>query len=323
MRKLFIAAVLVFSPVLALAQAFAPNESRESLSQSIQKYRTSGNLSEAARSLSQAINLGEKTYGPRSREVAEDFDTLSDVLSEDAKYAEAETALKAALAIYATVEGPERTTNVFYVSRLASLVGRQQRFAEAERLYREVLAVEIREQGVESPLTLSNLAELYHLAKDYPKSEAAYRKILELESLEPGSGFTLGAIERLGRVYEEQGKFEQAEAFYRREADADQTTLPHGHLRTIALLNDLGLFYERRGRLQEAEAYYTRALEQFDGVASDSGLMDSNLATAIENYSRLLQSEGHLANPSSMGLAPRQSETDLPPCVDRFRLTPI
>lgn len=295
MRRLFIATVLVLSPMLALAQAFAPDESRESLSQSIEKYRTSGNLSEAARSLRQAINLDEKTYGPRSREVAEDFDTLSDVFSEDSKYAEAEAALKAALAIYAIVEGPERATNVFYMSRLASLAGRQQRFAEAERLYQEVLAAKIREQGVESPETLSDLAELYHLAKDYPKSEAVYRKVLELESLEPGSGFTLGAIERLGRVYEEQGKFEQAEALYRREAGADQTTLPRGNLCIIALLNDLGSFYERRGRLQEADAYYTRALEQFDGFAPDSGLMDSNLATVIENYARLLRSVGHLA----------------------------
>lgn len=295
MRKLFITTVLLFSPVLTLAQAFAPDESRESLSQSIERYRSSGNLSEAARSLRHAINLDEKTYGPRSREVAEDFDSLSDIFSEDSKYAEAETALKAALAIYAIAEGPERTTNVFYVSRLASLAGRQQRFAEAERLYQEVLTAKIREQGVESPETLSDLAELYHLAKNYPKSEATYSKVLELQSPEPGSGFTVGAIERLGRVYEEQGKFEQAEALYRSEADFDQTTLPRGNLCTIALLNDLGLFYERQGRLQEAEAHYRRALEQFDGAASDNGLMDSNLAIVIENYARLLRTEGDSA----------------------------
>lgn len=295
MRKLFIPAALLFFPALVLAQAFVPDESRESRSQSIQKDDTSGNLSEAARLLRQAIDLDEKTYGPGSREVAEDFDRLSDVFSEDTKFAEAESALKTALAIYAIVEGPERSTNLFYLNRLANLASRQQRFAEAERIYQEVLAAQIREQGVESPETLSNLAELYRLGKNYPKSEAVYTKVLELQSLEPGSGFTLGAIERLGRIYEEQGKFEQAEALYRKEADADQATLPHGNLCTIALLNHLGLFCERRGRLQEAEAYYTRALEQFDGVPSDKGLMASNLAIVIENYARLLRSEGHLA----------------------------
>lgn len=61
---------------------------------------------------------------------------------------------------------------------------------------------------------------------------------------------------------------------------------------TIAELNDLGLFYERRERWQEAEQYYKRALAQFDGLAPDASLIDSNLATVIENYDRLLSAEG-------------------------------
>jgi tetratricopeptide (TPR) repeat protein len=126
------------------------------------------------------------------------------------------------------------------------------------------------------------------------ESEAIYRKVIELNSLEPGSGVTLGAIERLSTVYEEQGKFEQAEALYRNAVDTSQMSLPRGHLAPIAELNDLGLFCERRERLQEAEAYYRRALEQFDGLAPDAALMDSNLATVIENYARLLRNEGRL-----------------------------
>jgi hypothetical protein len=54
--------------------------------------------------------------------------------------------------------------------------------------------------------------------------------------------------------------------------------LQHGDLTTIAELNDLGLFCERQKRFQEAEEYYKRALGQFDGLASDGSLMDSNLA---------------------------------------------
>lgn len=288
-----ISCLLLYSS-MTLAQATPPNETRESISQTIQKYLGSGSLPEAEKSLNLLLNLDEKTYGRSSHEVAEDFDTLSDVLSEDGKYAEAETALKAALAIYAVVEGPERTSNSFYLSRLASLAGRQQRFAEAEKVYEEILTTQSKEQGFESPLTLADLAELYHAAKDYEKSVAAYRKVIESKSLEPGSGVTLGAIERLSTVYEEQGKPEEAEPLYRKAVETNLTSLPHGHLVTIAELNDLGLFYERRKRSQEAEEYYKRALEQFDDLASDSGLMDSNLAIVIENYARLLRDEGRL-----------------------------
>ena len=114
-------------------------------------------------------------------------------------------------------------------------------------------------------MTLADLAELYHVAKDYEKSEAVYGKVIESKLLESGSGVTLGAIERLGAVYEEQGKYEQAEALYRKAVEKNLTSLPLGDLTTIAEMNDLGLFYERRGRFQEAEEYYKCALEQFDG----------------------------------------------------------
>jgi tetratricopeptide (TPR) repeat protein len=285
---------LLLYPGMTFAQATEPNETRESLSQTIQKYRGSGSLPEAEKSVKLLLNLDEKAYGRNSHEVAEDLDTLSDVLSESRKYAEAETTLTNALATYAVIEGPERTTNSFYMSRLANLAGRQGRFAEAEQVYEAMLAAQTKEQGFESPMTLADLAELYHVAKDYQKSEAVYTKIIESKLLELGSGVTLGAIERLGTVYEEQGNYEQAEALYRKAVETYLTNLPHAHLATIAQLNDLGLFYERRERFQEAEEYYKRALEQFDGLASDAGLMDSNLAIVIENYAHLLRDEARL-----------------------------
>jgi tetratricopeptide (TPR) repeat protein len=178
--------------------------------------------------------------------------------------------------------------------RLANLAGRQRRFAEAEQVYEEILTAQTKEQGFECPMTLADLAELYHVAKDYQKSEAIYRKVIESKLLEPGSGLTLGAIERLGTVYEEQGNYEQEEALYRKAVETYLTRLPRGHLTTIAQLNDLGLFYERRERFPEAEEYYKRALEQFDGLAPDASLVDSNLAIVIENYARLLRDEGRM-----------------------------
>jgi hypothetical protein len=88
---------------MTFAQATGPSETRESLSQTIQKYLGSGNLPEAQKSLELLSNQDEKAYGRSSREMAEDSETLSDVLSQEGKYAEAETALKAALAAYAVL----------------------------------------------------------------------------------------------------------------------------------------------------------------------------------------------------------------------------
>jgi hypothetical protein len=38
------------------------------------------------------------------------------------------------------------------------------------------------------------------------------------------------------------------------------------------------LLYERRERFRDSEEYYKLAIAQFDGLANDCGLMDSNLA---------------------------------------------
>ena len=148
----------------------------------------------------------------------------------------------------------------------------------------------------DAEVVLGELAEVYRLAKDYSKAEEINQRALQVElgSQEPGSGFTLGTIERLGTVYEEQGKYVQEETLYRNAAESSQALLRRGDLTIIAHLNDLGLFYERRERFQEAETFYGRALDQFDGLSND-GLIDSNLGIVTRNYARLLRLMGRVA----------------------------
>lgn len=295
-RKLI--ATQIFSmlllPGMALAQANESDGIRESLSRSIQESRNSGHLPKAEKFLRQAVSMDEDAYGPSSRNVAGDLETLSDVFSEDGKFAEAQAALGTALAIYEVTDGPQVASNSYYLGKQANLAIHQKKFPEAEHFYKESLVLEKKERGFEDPGTLRDLAELYHLMKDYPNSEAVYSKIIESKSLEAGDGEVLGAIEDLCALYEEEGKFEAEESLYRNTIQTNESILPHGHLATVAELNDLGLFYERRKRLQEAENCYERALEQFDDLASDAGLMDSNLAIVINNYARLLRTEGRI-----------------------------
>jgi len=242
--------------------------------------------------LGQAVILDGNTYGPNSPNVAEGLEALSDVFADEGKLSEAESTLKSLLAISEIPDGSQAVSNSYYLGKLAKLASRQQRFAQAEQIEEQILAVQNKDQGGEDTATLRDLAEIYHLAKDYPNSEAVFRKIIGSRSLPPGSGELLGAIEGLSAVYEEEGKFEQEEALYQNALRTSEKALPHGHLDTIAELNDLGLFYERRDRLQDAETYYRRALANF--VLTDSSLGDSNLATVIDNYARVLRSEGRL-----------------------------
>jgi tetratricopeptide (TPR) repeat protein len=217
-----IAAILCLLPDTILGQSTP--DVRESVDRLIQNCRGAGQLSDAEKLLHKAINLDEQAHGVASGEVANDLDTLSDVLSEEKKYSEAEEAIRDVLAIYTALDGPERGTNVIYLGRLANLAAHEQRFAEAEELYQEILVLEKSDSGFEHPTTLQGLAEVYHLAKDYPNCEALYLRVIESKS-------------------------------------------------------------------EQADEYYRLALEHFDGLSPDAGLMDHNLAIVMNNYAETLRKE--------------------------------
>jgi len=282
---------LALVPETLLGQS-VPDANRDSIAQLAQDCRSARQLPEAERLLQQKIDLDEQVDGATSRHIAEDLDTLSEVLTEDKKYGEAEKAITNALAIYTLIEGPERATNRFYLERLANLAAQQQRFVEAEQLYEEILALEGSDAGSEHTRTLRDLAEVYRLAKDYPRSEALLMEVAESKSLEPESGERLDVIEHLAVVYEEQGQFEEAEALYRNAVEDSQRTLPHGHLTIISNLNELASFYARRQNFEEADEYYKLAIEQFSGRSPDNALMDGNLAIVMRNYAGVLRKEG-------------------------------
>jgi tetratricopeptide (TPR) repeat protein len=282
--------VFLFSN-MSVGSAQENGQSEQSVMQAAENCRSAGQFPQAERLLEEKIALDEQVNGPNSEQIAEDLDTLSDLLTEDKKYAQAEKALRRALVIFTSIDGPERATNPFYLSRLANLAAHQQRFAEAEQTYYQILALEATQDGVEHPETLDQLAEVYRLAKDYPQAESLYLQALGSKSSGTGSGQRLGDIERLGALYEEEGKFQQAEALYLNAVDVSQRVLARGNLVLIANLNDLASFYERQNRLDEADEYYKLALQQFDGIVRDDGLMDHNLAIVMSNYAETLRRE--------------------------------
>ena len=288
-------ACLVLLPTLVVCQDTSPDKTAESLSRLIEKHRSAGRRTEAERLLRRKMALEEQTFGSQSTQVAQDLDTLADVYREDGKYAEAETALENAIAIFVALDDPQSSRNNYRLAKLAAFFTQQRRFTEAEQLYQEVLTRQMTDAGHEDFTMLADLANVYHLAKDYSKAEEINNRTLhlELESEQPGSGLILGTIERLGAVYEEQGKYAQAEALYRNAVESSQAFLRPGDLTIIANLNDLGLFYERRERFEEAETFYKRALDQFGGT-SDAGLMDSNFSIVIRNYVRVLRLMGRI-----------------------------
>ena len=84
-----------------------------------------------------------------------------------------------------------------------------------------------------------------------------------------------GAQNNLGVLYEEQGKFEQAEKYYKLAADNGDA---------IAQSN-LGVLYEEQDKFEQAEKYYKLAADNGDAIAQ------SNLGILYEKQGKFEQAE--------------------------------
>ena len=67
---------------------------------------------------------------------------------------------------------------------------------------------------------------------------------------------TLRTVKRLGELYEDQGRAENAEVTYRRALSGFQRVLGPDHTSTLRMVNHWGDLYRLQERLTEAEAMY-------------------------------------------------------------------
>ena len=80
---------------------------------------------------------------------------------------------------------------------------------------------------------------------------------------------TLIAVNNLGSLLQEQGKLDEAEAYYREALEGRRLVLGSDHQVTLVSLNNMGLLLKNLGRLDEAETYFRVALEGHRRVLGD------------------------------------------------------
>ena len=68
-------------------------------------------------------------------------------------------------------------------------------------------------------------------------------------------------LHRLGELYEDQGKLDEAEKMYQRALQGYEKAWGPDHTSTLATVNNLGNLYADQGKLDEAEKMYQRALQ--------------------------------------------------------------
>ena len=72
---------------------------------------------------------------------------------------------------------------------------------------------------------------------------------------------TLASWSNLAAVYNNQGKYAQAEALYRQSLEINRRVLGPEHPGTLASMNNLAGVYNNQGKYAQAEALYSQTLE--------------------------------------------------------------
>ncbi|MBW4661067.1 MAG: tetratricopeptide repeat protein [Drouetiella hepatica Uher 2000/2452] len=93
----------------------------------------------------------------------------------------------------------------------------------------------------------------------------------------------------LGRFYDEQGAYGQAEPWYEQCLSSVQTRLGQEHPAVASSLNNLASLYESQGRYEAAEPLYVQALEMRQRLL---GQEHPDVALSLNNLAHLYSSQG-------------------------------
>jgi tetratricopeptide (TPR) repeat protein len=97
------------------------------------------------------------------------------------------------------------------------------------------------------------------------------------------------SFEGLGRFYEGQGFYEQAEPWFEQCLEVTRRRLGEEHPSVATSLNNLGELYRSQGRYIEAETLYLQALELRERLLGEN---HPYIATSLNNLAKLYNSQG-------------------------------
>jgi CHAT domain-containing protein/Tfp pilus assembly protein PilF len=255
-------------------------------------YESLNSMSEATAALQRALAIREKALGSDHPDVAESLCWLAHTSWEQGKYADAEQMYRRSLAIREKALGPDHPDVAESLDGLAEVYSVKGRFDEAEPLYRRGLAIREKTLGPEDPEVAQSLMFLgqimsgYH--RKYPEAELLFRRALTIDekALGPDHPDLADALSELGRLYQEEGKYAEAEPLFQR---AMAVLLRSQHPFLAGALKELATLYEAEGKYPSAEPLLKQAVAIEEKVFGPNNMRTAN---AYSLLAQLYQYEG-------------------------------
>ncbi|MFO0935898.1 MAG: serine/threonine-protein kinase [Gemmataceae bacterium] len=211
-----------------------------------------------------------------------------------AKYDQAETQFRLALAIREKLLGPDHLLTLETLRGYGQTLYETNRLEEAEQVLRRVLEGHEKNLGINhvgTLLTVHYLATVARMRSQVDEAEKLFqREHREREALMgPNDRYTLIAALGLGSVAEDRGDVVQAETTYRRVLEGLEKSLGPDHFETLTVMHMLADLLKGKGKLDEAEQLFRRTI-----VGREKNLGPNHPATldSLNEFALLLHKRG-------------------------------
>ena len=256
-----------------------PKDERTEMLLSTVQIRLSGVLAmegkreEAVRMAREAVALARRTYGNEHPNVAIIAHNLGIALIDANQLDEAETVVREALALTQRTLGEDQPRSAWCLESLGEVMRKTGRLAEAETAFRQSLAIWEQRRHSNAHGLRAKLVAVLREEHKFAEIEVIRRGELEAARKSRDPQRLWPALRFMGEYLVEQGRFDEAQPFFR-EAVEQVRALPPSDAALRFLLQLIQL-YCREGRVAEAEPLLDGAIRIAEGLPRSPALADA------------------------------------------------
>ena len=277
---------------LAVDSASGPKQSARSMDRLGFFEYTSGNLKDAEPFLRQALELRKSQLGIDTADYAESANDLALFCRDSAKLPEARVLAEQAVAINSRVLSPRHPRVAESLNTLASIYALSGEYDLAISRFEEAVAIhesqpDSKEFGEEYGTLCVNLAGTYQRIGKYAKSEATFKKGLDVLRKNPGIHHPAYSASLVAFAYlqADLGHYSAAEKLYEESGILLREQLGEQHPVYTAFLNNRAALYAALGNLTLAESDYRKALELKRKIYGSDAV---TIGSSLRNLARLV-----------------------------------
>jgi len=256
-------------------------------------YATMGRYNSAEYYTAEALSIREQTLGTNSKAYASSLNNMAVLYQETARYNESEKYFDEALQVVQKQLGAESQEYAIVLNNQAILLASIGRTDQGVAKLNSAIAIleKLKKKNTRDQVGFqSNLALLYQETGKFTEAEAIYLKLEK--ALGSKDPFYAGVLNNLALLYIQMGQMDKVENFLKRSAEVYKSRFGNQNPNYAKVLNDLGNFYRMQGRYAEAEQNLTESLT-IRGTALDTNHPD--YVKSQEDLAILYWKKGDLA----------------------------